>query len=202
MRPFISLSLDSFLKDFMSFWCFVFFRCLIYKVRARSLFVPDGDSLYHFVTSLSSPFLNLFSGLSRPSSRPFGPALRPLSSELCHLTTLSRSCQVLFSLPIKLFYQFFLGSCLAAERSVNIPNTAAIVNTFFDFFCLFSSGPLCHNISCPAAAPDHYSFSFGGSTMVSTANTKHPAGSTAWGSACVAPVRATPKATNTAAPGQ
>ena len=149
MRPFISLSLDSFLKDFMSFWCFVFFRCLIYKVRTRSLFVPDGDLLYHFVTSLSSPFLNLFSGLSRPSSRPFGPASRPLSSELCYLTTLSRSCQVLFSLPIKLFYQFFLGSCLAAERSVNIPNTAAIVNTFFDFFCLFSSGPLCHNISCP-----------------------------------------------------
>ena len=37
MRPFISLSSDSFLKDSMSFWCFVFFRCLIYKVQARPL---------------------------------------------------------------------------------------------------------------------------------------------------------------------
>ena len=135
-------------------------RCLIYKVHAA----PRQE--LHCTTRYSVCQV-LFSGTCQiPYS--FVPARA--SHELLHVTTSSSPCQVLFSkfsleehrladdansfmLPhvfvlVKHFFQKFSGrlavfpsaSVLSPKRSVNIPDTAPLVNYFFRLFPFSLSG--------------------------------------------------------------
>ena len=141
MRPFISLCLPVSMKDSLSFWCFVFLlHCLIYKVQTahsrRSFSIPRLAHLVKCFFQLSLPF---------HSSEWF----RPESLKHRHPVALARAN--FYILPrghpfVKCFFELFSNSFASSSpfhlprvtRSINIPNPSGVVNTFFQFFRLFS----------------------------------------------------------------
>ena len=154
MRPFISPSSDSFLKDSMSFWCFVFFRCLIYKVQAR----PPSRTGQCFILALPASLVKPFFHLPQNF---FCFQLRALiqTPALANFVILPRPMSF-----VKRFFQFLetfltFWSWLPAplgERSTIIANTPLVVNPFFQVFSTFSKFPILPRFpssTCTTAPP-------------------------------------------------
>ena len=122
------------MKDSVSFWCFVFLRCLIYKVQTRPLPCTGRSFIIPPSSLLVKPFFNFFKISFEPVSS-FHPSAR--SRELCYLTTASPVCQELFCLPTNLFLLAPRLCRPSFERSVILANLSPFVNTFFAFFDFF-----------------------------------------------------------------
>ena len=135
----------------MSFWCFVFFRCLIYKVQARPLSHTRRSFIITPRLPLVKPLFRFpqnFFCFQLPGSHP--------SPALANFVILPRSSPV-----VKNFFQFleiFLTSwgkfpAPLGERSTIIANTPPVVNPLFQIFSTFSNSPACSFSFPPLAQP-------------------------------------------------
>ena len=133
MRPFISLSFDSFLKDSCPSGAFSFLRCLIYKVQA----VRTERS---FIISLSPPLVKPFFTFRKIS---FASSSQTLIQASPSRTLLSYHALRGLSRP---FFDFF-AKFLLSDRSCGPSRSALdyisryflrcqpLFSSFFDFSC-------------------------------------------------------------------